>query len=863
MPRTCIANRRLLTLQRLTLQRLTLQRLTMTAIAVSLTLAAPAIAQQRAPAPNTAPPTTAIQPASPQVAPPAPALQPAAPVVELTLAARLQSIEQSIERMRRRAGVPGLSLVVVKDDKVVLVRGFGLREVAKRLPVTAETLFPVGSVSKTFTALAAMQALDDKALSLDDAPRKYLPEFKLKDADADSRVTLRDLLSHRTGVERADLAWIAFNLNRADLIKGIASLNQVAPVGTAFNYNNYLFLAAGEVVARAKKQTYEGLVESRILRPLGMARTTFSVARLNADPDHSLGYAANPTAPPTLENMLATDSIAAAAGLISSARDMGEFVRMLVARGQHNGRSIVSQASFQTMTTKQVRAGDRVDYGLGLFLRRWKGAQVIEHGGNVFGYSALIAAIPERGVGFALLTNGSQSPISQDAVMASIWSRLLNPELPQAAPKQDPAVPAASRPVALDPMAEAGPYAVAGGQDFVVSEKPGGGLVLTIPGEAAYPLIALGGRRYRMGAPAPAGHFATFRPAKFDANATELHLKLGQNEGVLAKRVSAPLDAMSATYANAIAVYENKPNKDLKVEIANIAGKIALIVKGQPAYPLLPKGNDTFQLSGPEPAGAWLVSLKREPGGFSGLTLQQPNGTFEFQSLGLLKVDISAEDLRRRIVAALGGQAALAAKRTLVQDFEAELKGTGLSGRGQVTWKAPFSMASELTLQVLGQDQKTKIREVFNGSQGQTVADGQAPKSMKSGDIDWQFAESPQELLNWSQLYKDLTVLGRTRFDGCECYAIRRTLQSGRVLTFYYDIATLLPAGIEGLKPSSAANDVDVPTTSYSRAWRALDGVKVSFELVEHQPSVGLTTTIKISNARWNVPVDDAVFKLK
>ncbi len=781
----------------------------------------------------------------------------------MTLAARLQSIEQSIERMRRRAGVPGVSLVVVKDDKIVLVRGFGLRDVANRLPVTADTLFPVGSVSKTFTAVAAMQALDDKALSLDDAPRKYLPEFKLKDPDADARVTLRDLLSHRTGVERADLAWIAFNLNRADLIKGIASLNQVAPVGTAFNYNNYLFLAAGEVVARAKKQTYENLVESRILRPLGMARSTYSVARLNADTDHSLGYAANPTAQPTVENMLATDSIAAAAGLISSARDMGEFVRMLIARGQHNGRTIVSQTSFQNMTTKQIPAADRVDYGLGLFLRRWKGAQVIEHGGNVFGYSALIAAIPAKGVGFALLTNGSNSPISQDAVMASIWSRLLNPELPQPAAKQDPNAPAAPRPVALDPMAEAGPYAVSGGQDFVVSEKPGAGLVLAIPGETTYPLIALGGRRYRVGAPAPAGNFATFRPAKFDANATELHLKLGQRELVLAKRVSAPLDAMSATYANAIAVYESTQNKALKVEIANIAGKIALIVTGQPAYPLLPKGNDTFLLSGPEPAGAWLVTLKREAGGVAGLILQQPNGTFEFQSLGLLKVDISAEDLRRRIVAALGGQAALAAKRTLVQDFEAELKGTGLSGRGQVTWKAPFSLASELTLQVLGQDQKTKIREVFNGSQGQTVSDGEAPKSMKLGEIDWQFLESPHEILNWSQLYKVITVLGRTRFDGHECYAIRRTLQSGRVLTFYYDIATLLPAGMEGPKPSAALNNADVPTTVNMRAWRVVDGVKLPFEQVELQPTVGLTTTVKISNARWNVPVDDAVFALK
>ncbi|MBX9590072.1 MAG: serine hydrolase [Hyphomonadaceae bacterium] len=778
---------------------------------------------------------------------------------ETTLAERLESIENVIERMRRDAGVPGAALAIIADNRVVLIKGFGVRDVDKKLPVTTDTMFPVGSVSKPFTALAVLLGIDDGVLSLDDAPRKFLPEFKLKDPDADIRATLRDLLAHRTGLERADLAWIAFKLTRTDLIKGVASLNQMAPIRASFNYNNYLYVVAGEVAARAERQTYEALVESRIFGPLGMRRSHVSIARFNADSDRAAGYTADITAPAPVQ-LLTTDSIAPAGGVVSTARDMGEFVRLLIAGGQHNGRTIVSSAQFKSMTTPQINIAGEVDYGLGLFLRKWNGLRVIDHGGNVFGYSALVAAIPEKGVGFALLTNASNSAMNEAAVRQAIWSRLLSPRLPapvaaEARPPQQSQAAAGT-----DPASEAGPYAVPGGSDFVVVADRGK-LTLKVPGQPDYPLIALGDRRYRLGGVAPSGFIATFRPARSDPTATELFLKQPHGDVVLPKRVAASLDAMSATYADAIGVYKTADGAQT-TEIANISGNIAFIAAMQPAYALLPKGNDVFHLSDLEPVGGWVITLRRQQGRIAGFSLKQPHGTVEFASAGPVATSMSAGELHRRMVSALGGEAALAAKRTLVQEFEAEMQGAGLSGRGKFYWKAPFAMASEVALRVLGQEHQISIRSVFDGTKGQHIKSGEPPQPYKPGEVDWQHLGSVHEPLNWSRLYSDVTVAGRTQFDGKECYALRLTLRSGRVVTAYYDAATYLPAGASGLK-SLGSSDKEIETVTLLRKWRTVDGVRLPFEQVEQQASVGLTTVVRVNSAAWNVPVSDDVFSLK
>jgi CubicO group peptidase (beta-lactamase class C family) len=768
---------------------------------------------------------------------------------EPSLTERLASIEDIIEHLRVQSDVAGASLGIVKDGRVVLLKGFGMRDIEKRLAVTPDTLFPVGSISKSFTALAVLLAMDSNALSLDDPPRKFLPEFKLRDGEADARVTLRDLLAHRTGVERADLAWTAFQLSRNELIRGIATLKQVAKMGSAFHYNNYLYVAAGEAAARAMGQTYEDLVTKRLLQPLGMRRTNFSVDLSKADPDHALGYAPSSSTP---QPMPAIAAIAPAGGVISTSREMIEFVRFLIAGQTRNGQAILSSAALRNMTTPQIKVEDGVDYGLGLFLRNWKGLKVIEHEGNLPGYSALIAAIPERSIGFVLLTNASNSPMDSGAVMTAIWTRLLEPSLPTDASAQN-------TPPARDSIEEAGHYVVPGGGDFVVVPD-GEQLMLKVPGQPDYPLVRLGTHRYRLGGSAPAGLVATFRQASFDPAATELFLRQPQGNIVLPKRASAPLDAQSAAYADLIGVYQSR-HVPLKVEIDNLFGRISLVIPGQPAYPLIPKDSDVYVLSGLEPAGAFVLKVLRREGTVSGLVVQEPNGRFEFARLTLSMTDMTAEQLRKLVVDAIGGEGALLEKRTLVGEFGAEVLGTGLSGRGKMYWKAPHLQAYEMTLQVLGQDQGNTIRSVFDGANVQFTTDGVPKKTSDPAEVDWAIFGSIHEPLAWNVLYKEVFILGKTYFDGKECYAVRLSRSSGRQFTAYYDAATHLPTGVTGLRSAGPDTHTEVETTLFWRDWVKVENVM--FPATQIEERAGIRTVLRFNRLAWNEVIEKAQFEVK
>ena len=124
------------------------------------------------------------------------------------LSSKLEAIEKAIDAKRKELGVPGASLVIVKDDKVIYMKGLGVKDFQHKITVTPDTLFAIGSATKAFTSLAAMMLVDEGKLSLEDSPKKVLPYFKMRDPETDSKITIRDLLAHRSGLNRTDLAII-------------------------------------------------------------------------------------------------------------------------------------------------------------------------------------------------------------------------------------------------------------------------------------------------------------------------------------------------------------------------------------------------------------------------------------------------------------------------------------------------------------------------------------------------------------------------------------------------------------------------------------------------------------------------------
>src|SRR4030095_13396464 len=204
----------------------------------------------------------------------------------------LEAIEKEVEEKRRKLNVPGAALVIVRNDRVILLKGFGLRDVAAGLPVTPETLFPIGSSTKTFTAMAAVISADEGKLSLDDSPKNHLPYCKLRDPEADAQVTLRDMLCHRTGLEAygGDEAFEGGKRSREAAIRIGMQAKPTVKFREKWQYSNMMYLAAGEATARAQNSTWEGVGSSRIFKPLGMNASNFSARARRLTADFSWGY---------------------------------------------------------------------------------------------------------------------------------------------------------------------------------------------------------------------------------------------------------------------------------------------------------------------------------------------------------------------------------------------------------------------------------------------------------------------------------------------------------------------------------------------------------------------------------------------
>jgi CubicO group peptidase (beta-lactamase class C family) len=353
--------------------------------------------------------------------------QDAAPAVDSPdLVARLAAIEKAIDARRRQLGIPGVSLVIVKDDKVIYLKGLGLKNIERNLPVTPDTLFAIGSAGKAFTAMSVVMTADEAKLSLDDSPKKFLPYFKLRDPEADSKITIRDLLCHRSGLNStSDMVSRSSALSREELIQVAAMAKPTAKLREKFQYQNVMYAAAGEIVAKAQKTTWEDFIVTRILKPLGMKASTLTVKDMEKSPDYSYGYEHDFVTKETRQlPMQDLPSVATAGRINSSARDMAAWLRLMLGDGMFEGKRFISEKGFNELISPQMRFSDRGNYGLGWRLIDWHGHKTIYHGGNDVGFNSMVALMPDQKLGFAFLSNVSSAPLSDEAIEI-IWSNLV------------------------------------------------------------------------------------------------------------------------------------------------------------------------------------------------------------------------------------------------------------------------------------------------------------------------------------------------------------------------------------------------------------------------------------------------------
>ncbi len=326
--------------------------------------------------------------------------------------------------------VPGAALGIVQDGRVVFLKGFGVRENGKPELVTADTVFPIASCTKPFTTLALAILADEGKLDWDDPVRKHLNYFRLSDPLADANVTLRDLVSHRTGLDGHDLLWYRAPWGLEERIRKLSKLPLARSFRSGFQYQAILVGAAGLAAASASRTRWEDFVRQRILTPLDMRSTTVTTPAALKTADHAsphrrlLGDLDSESKINNQQSKILQvlpwykiDEPDPAGSINSSARDLLQFLRLQLGDGTWQGKRVVSAANLKEMHRPQTiirRQGmirlmnpdsHFLSYGLGWVVQDYRGLLLLMHGGAIDGFRAHFTLVPEARLGFVLLNN--------------------------------------------------------------------------------------------------------------------------------------------------------------------------------------------------------------------------------------------------------------------------------------------------------------------------------------------------------------------------------------------------------------------------------------------------------------------------
>lgn len=332
----------------------------------------------------------------------------------------LEHLDGYVERACQAWGVPGLAIAIVKDDKPVLVKGYGVRDIAQAAPVNAHTRFAIASATKTFTVTALGMLVDAGEMRWDDPVVMHLPGFQLSDPYVTGTITIRDLLAHRSGLLQGDLLWYGSGLDRAEILQRIRHLGFECGFRSRFGYHNVMYLVAGQVVEAVTSQSWDAFVQERIFAPLRMAASTTSMAALMGASNVALPHALIDGQVQVVP-WLSTDNIAPAGGIGSSVADMVTWLRLHLSEGIVDDQRIVSATVIHEMQTPQTvicpddpflqmvqplnHGTHFFAYGLGWFLQDYRGRKIVWHPGATDGMSAQVALVPEEHLGMVILTN--------------------------------------------------------------------------------------------------------------------------------------------------------------------------------------------------------------------------------------------------------------------------------------------------------------------------------------------------------------------------------------------------------------------------------------------------------------------------
>ena len=332
-----------------------------------------------------------------------------------------QDLDAYAARVLKEFEVPGLAIAIVKDGKVVLAKGYGVRKLGEPTLVDENTLFGIASNTKAFTAAALAMLVDEGKLSWDDAVVKHLPGFQLYDAYVTREMTIRDLLTHRSGLGlgAGDLLWWPpTDFSRDELVRRLRFIKPASSFRSRYAYDNVLYMVAGQVITAITGKSWDDFIKERIFAPLGMMTSNTSVAAFSsganvATPHAKFDGRVQATAPQPLDN------VAPCGAINSSAAEMAKWLIAQLNRGAiGGGQRLFSERQSREMWSAQTilplndppphlapLRSNFAAYGLGWGLTEYRGLKTVSHTGGLLGYVSRVTLVPDLNLGVVVLTN--------------------------------------------------------------------------------------------------------------------------------------------------------------------------------------------------------------------------------------------------------------------------------------------------------------------------------------------------------------------------------------------------------------------------------------------------------------------------
>ncbi len=356
--------------------------------------------------------------------------------------AQLQQLDGTVEKVRQQFDVPGIAVAVVKDGKVLLERGWGVREIGKPEPVQADTLFAIASNTKAFTATSLNLLAEEGKLKMDDRVIDHLPSFRMSDPYVTGEMRIRDLLSHRSGLTLGAgdlLFWPTTTYSNAEVVARLAQVPLKGGFRDRYAYDNILYAVAQQVIEKVSGLSYADFLQQRIFDQVGMAGTRYNADHLKPGDKAAIGHAKfdftelRPVPPLTWSNA------AGAGGIYSSVHDLSKWMNVQLAEGKlADGTALFSEKTQQQMWQMQIpqvvgtpsvpelalAKPNFAGYGEGWSLSDYRGQKLVWHTGGWPGQVSRLTLVPEKNLGVVVLTN-AESGAAFNAITLSVLDAML------------------------------------------------------------------------------------------------------------------------------------------------------------------------------------------------------------------------------------------------------------------------------------------------------------------------------------------------------------------------------------------------------------------------------------------------------